>query len=281
MNRKPRNREVLLVALASGLGIAGVALADAEQTEPQSAFTPSSGMVVLAENDWDDPPEPVAGPPGSLAGVENMAPAVQETPIADPIAAPAEARRGSIIPPPAKTIPSPDNAAAPSIPTNGSGRSWYRSGPVALGVVLAVIVAAAWLIRRYVPSVKTMSGAGPVQVVGRAYLSPKQTIALVQVGRRHVLVGVTPEHITNLGHISDPNESFDLQVKASRPDPQQTARRFEQLLASESSEYADPDSIPLPPAADNASHLRETMGELRSLMGRLRSLQQTPAETAD
>jgi flagellar biogenesis protein FliO len=281
--------EVLLVALA-GFGLAGVALADPEQVRPQSAFTPSSGMVVLAENDWDDPPEPVTGPPASLAdvtfegppGAEAPGSASAAEPVAGPVAGPAPdaGEDAAVIPPPAKTIPKPD-AAARTIPAGGSTTPWYRRGPVALGAVLAVIIVGAWLTRRYVPSVKTMNGAGPVQVVGRAYLSPKQTIALVQVGKRHVLVGVTPERITNLGHIRDPNESFELKVEASQPASKEPAPRFEQVLASESSEYADLDAIPLPPAPDNGSQLRETMGELRSLMGRLRTLQQTPAEAAD
>jgi flagellar biosynthetic protein FliO len=261
-----RNMEVLGAALALHLAMGAAARADV----PARTLTPSSGMTILAENDWDKPDE-VAGPPALLADRPDAASAT-ETTTATATDPPAGSTDGqSRVLPPRGGGKAAQRSASATTPPDVPTRPWYRSGPAALAVVLAAIVGVAWLARRYVPSVKKMAD-GPLKVVGRAYLSPKQSVALVQVGRRHVLVGVTSDRLTNLGHIADADESFHLKVEAARPDPVSTGNRFEELLATEAAEYAEFESGP-PPPSDNPSQLRETMGELRSLMGRLRTLQ--------
>ena len=73
-------------------------------------------------------------------------------------------------------------------------------------VLIVAIYGVAKLLKRYVPSARNMFGSGTVKVVGRTFLSPKQSILLVRVGRRMVVVGVTPTGMSALAEIRDADE---------------------------------------------------------------------------
>ena len=53
---------------------------------------------------------------------------------------------------------------------------------------------------------KPKSG-GSLEIVGSTYLGPKDRLVLVKVADRHVLVGVNPQCITNLGQF-DASDTF-------------------------------------------------------------------------
>lgn len=98
-------------------------------------------------------------------------------------------------------------------PTGGAGGGLEDQGWVAvlkmlfwMVLVVAAIYGGARLIKRYVPAARNMFGAGTLKVVGRTFLSPKQSILLVRVGRRMLVVGVTPASMSALAEISDPEE---------------------------------------------------------------------------
>ena len=85
---------------------------------------------------------------------------------------------------------------------NERSTPWYRTGIGALAVVLALVAGAYWVVRRWMPSARTVD-AGVMKLVGRTGLTPKQSLALVQVGRRYVVVGVSPDRLDSLCEISE------------------------------------------------------------------------------
>lgn len=166
--------------------------------------------------------------------------------------------------------------AAPTLPDV----PWYQTGIGALGIVLAVIGAAVWCVRRWMP---TFGGAGcaVLNVVGRAGLSPKHSVALVSLGRRFVLVGLSGDRMTRICEVSDPQEVAELTRRlgqsGSTGKPVLTggkANAFASLLTGEVNEYA---KVPKP-AGKGASRAKERRGKasrepLSALLERLRSLQ--------
>lgn len=174
--------------------------------------------------------------------------------------------------------------SAPTLPAV----AWYRTGIGALGIVLAVIGVAVWGIRRWMPR---LGGAGcsVLNVVGRAGLSPKHSVALVSVGQRFVLVGLSGDRMTRICEVSDPQEVAELTLRlgqsSSLGKPVSgggSAKAFESLLAGEVNEYAHD----LEPASTDARRATDRQGEnapqsrshrtrepLSALLERLRSLQ--------
>jgi len=81
-----------------------------------------------------------------------------------------------------------------------------------LGVVVAIIVAGFYVVRRCWPSVIPVR-AGGVQVLGRSYIGPKQSVVLLKVGSKVLVVGVSAQNMTTLAEINDPSEIAELGFK--------------------------------------------------------------------
>jgi flagellar biosynthetic protein FliO len=259
-------------ALLGALAWSAVAASAAERRDVETT-TPSSARVVLARVEPADPNPPPSDEDGTG---ETASDAVAADEAAGSESASANAPDSAIALPPRRT---PEGASAEAdrpLPLSTRHVPWYRHGIVALSVVLGVIFGLLWLLRRYVPSVRK-TPSGPLRVVARTAISPKQSVALLEVGRRYVLVGITADHLTNLGHIQDPDESFHLRTQAMEPRPAGRMNRFDELLSHEAAEYAEVEAAAAPAGPANREQLQDTMGQLRNLLGRLRTLQDPPA----
>lgn len=107
-----------------------------------------------------------------------------------------------------------EETVLPSKSAAGARASWGSDGGYWLGLlslcgVLALIFGISILAKRFVLP-RTKIGKRHLEVIGRTYLSGKQSVALVQAGRRLLVVGVTPSHITRLACVDDPLEMAEL-----------------------------------------------------------------------
>lgn len=119
---------------------------------------------------------------------------------------------------------------------DGDSRApWYRTGIGSLSIVLALIIAAAWALRRWVPSARA-ADTSVLRVIGRTNLTPKHHIALIKLGRRLVTVGVSPDAITLLGEIDDPAEVAALTARTGGGRGRSDAA-FDDLLFRENAEF--------------------------------------------
>src|SRR5690606_32992190 len=80
-------------------------------------------------------------------------------------------------------------------PANGGDRLVVTTGAVAsalvaLGTSLALFGAAMWLVRRVTGAGRGVRAAGPLEVLGRIAVGPRQGVTALRVGRRVVLVSV-------------------------------------------------------------------------------------------
>jgi flagellar biosynthetic protein FliO len=107
-----------------------------------------------------------------------------------------------------------------------------------LVVVVACIYAAVYFIRRYVPTARTMFGGGVMKVVGRTYVSSRQSILMVKVGSKFVMVGVTGANLTALSEITDPEEVRKLTDEISAQGGRGIRGSFRKALSREGKKYA-------------------------------------------
>ena len=156
------------------------------------------------------------------------------------------------------------DAAGPPTP-------WYRSGLMSLVVVLAAIAGVVLLVRRLVPSMRRMTG-DVVEILGRNHLSPKQSLALVRIGRRLLLVGVTPERLNTLCEINEPQEVADLLSRAARRP--NNGENFDEALSGAEAGFdrSAPQVSEL--TSGPSAQLQRATGQLQGLLGRLRSMQE-------
>jgi flagellar protein FliO/FliZ len=72
---------------------------------------------------------------------------------------------------------------------------------VPLLVIVGAAAAATWFLRRWKGSLGRRDG--PLQLVHVIALGPRERIALVKVGARYLVVGITGQHINTLAEVAD------------------------------------------------------------------------------
>lgn len=139
-----------------------------------------------------------------------------------------------------------DAATAPPSPRNG--QSWVRTTGALAGVV-ALIGLLAWgyrLASGRGGSLGQMLRGGPsglIQVVSRTTLAPRQSLCLVRMGPRLVLLGLTQDNVRTLDVIDDPKLAAALLGEAQRGRPDSSSAEFAQCLEREARGYDDEPEI--------------------------------------
>ncbi len=137
-------------------------------------------------------------------------------------------------------------------PVSPASGSWLRSAG-SLAAVLALIALLAWGYRAVVggsPGLATRARrSGLIEIVGRTSLSPRQSLWLVRVGPRVVLVGATPDRMTPLDVLSDPDAVARLLGEAAQARPTSQSQEFERVLQVADAHYEAPE----PPDAEVAA----------------------------
>lgn len=133
-----------------------------------------------------------------------------------PLAAPAaEAQSGS------------SAAAAASVPAALSFGGLFQV-LFALLVVLAAIVGAAWLLKRFGPT--QLGHGGAMKVLGGVAVGPRERLVLVEVGETWLIVGVAQGQVTAVHTMARPADAA-LQAM-SGPAASPFAERLKQMLGS-------------------------------------------------
>lgn len=156
-------------------------------------------------------------------------------------------------------------------PFDAPTRPWYRSGLVALMIVLGIVWLAYWAVRRWMPTAR-VGESQVLRIVARTTLAPKQHLALIRVGRQFVLIGVSPDRVDRLCVIDDAAEVSEL-VLRTEGDSAVKASKFDEELVREVGEYghgAVSESIESHPRRATVSPRRPS---LTALLDRLRTLQ--------
>ena len=105
------------------------------------------------------------------------------------------------------------------------------------GLVLLAIGVLTFVAKRWLPQARQAAGGGAaIQVLARQHLSGKQSLCLVRLGRGLVLVGVTPDRISTVAQIQDPDEVAEVVTRIE----QTRGRSFTQTMTRFSSRTAEP-----------------------------------------
>ncbi len=130
-------------------------------------------------------------------------------------------------------------------------------------VLVVFIYVAIWLIRRYVPSARGMFGGGALKVVSRVHLAAKQSIVLVKLGGRFVMVGVTPVSMTPLTEITDPEEAKQLTEELAGPSAGGASGSFKSALGRADAEVAETAGAEPPAGESDVREVRQQLDDVR------------------
>ena len=91
---------------------------------------------------------------------------------------------------------------------------WYRSSVGALAIVLVLIAAMFYFLRGYARRNRWSEPGKVMPVLARTVLDSRHFLTLVQVGRRLLVLGVSPDKVSILSEITDPCEALEIAAQA-------------------------------------------------------------------
>jgi len=147
---------------------------------------------------------------------------------------------------------------------------WYRDGLMPLLGVLAAIASVAYVGKRWMKGT-SLSPGEMIRVLARTHLSPKQSIALVQMGEKLVFVGVTPQTVSTLRVVDDPDEQGKLRGGLKARGSMRERAEFDRLLTRESSRYIETLHAGSEMPAEPGVRIEQVRGDLAGLLERLRA----------
>jgi len=94
-----------------------------------------------------------------------------------------------------------------------------------------------WALRKYLPGMRRLTGSQAVEVLARTYVAPRQSIAVVKVGRRILIVGQSSDALSPLGSVSDPEEVSELVGLCASAAPRSASASFRKIFQRMDKEY--------------------------------------------
>jgi flagellar biogenesis protein FliO len=153
--------------------------------------------------------------------------------------------------------PDPGAPKAPQKPADTTGFGALTATAVPLAIVIGVILIASFLFRRAVKSGGSLAAslggggrapAGLLEVLGRYPIARGQTLVLLKVDQRVLLLSQTSSSrgnaggFTTLSEITDPSDVASILAKVGESEATGPASRFNALLADANGEHETPRS---------------------------------------
>ena len=159
-------------------------------------------------------------------------------------------------------------------PSDDGGIGFWRVMG-ALVLVLAAIGVLQWVGRRMFSLPGSAGSGGPIRVLSRTTIAPRQQLMLVQVGRRVVLTANCGTQVNSLCEITDPEEIAMLVAQERENKLAATARPFMAFFGKAGGAYDEPANSADSPAVEeeeSADALSTTREEIGGLLEKVRSL---------
>lgn len=109
-----------------------------------------------------------------------------------------------------------------------------------LAIVLGVFFAFIWIMRRTTPAAQRQLPKEVIEVLGRAPLNGKQHLQLLRLGRKLVLIVVTPDGADTLAEITDLDEANRLAALCMQSQENSSTTAFRGILEQFATQKAEP-----------------------------------------
>jgi len=209
-------------------------------------------------------------------GDKHPAPALSETPATrTDVTSKADADLESrTLPPPKTRTPTLSNGSSDTVAGVDNRPSMWRA-LISLIVVVVLIMAGAYVFRRFSIFGQRPRKASGVDVLARSPIGTKQSLCLIKFGRRLLLVGQGPNFMNTLDAIEDPDDVARVLGLLEKQGPESVSNNFSRLFHQEAHQY---ESSPATELTDNEfddsnpSLGYQSKSELASLLDKVKGL---------
>jgi len=152
-----------------------------------------------------------------------------------------------------KSLPVDPNAAPTTIPAAEEApdaREGFWKVLLGIALITGILIGLIWYLKKS-PRTKKFFGAGPIKVLSRSHLGPRQTLYLVKAGERVLLIGQGNDGLRTLMEVSDPGEVSRTIAMVEEGSPGSMSATFRDALASATGQSKRSDSTK--PAPDSSA----------------------------
>lgn len=145
---------------------------------------------------------------------------------------------------------------------------------IALAVVLALIIGVSAVLRRFNPTARGFARGGCLQVLVRTSIGAKQSLCLVKLSDRLILLGVSPNHIAALDSIDEPEDVAHIIGLVESGKPNSITGVFRSTIDNEMEAYEGTDLSPHLKDDTSPKHRQyaRAQGELATLLDKVKGL---------
>ena len=158
-------------------------------------------------------------------------------------------------------------------PSGGTaGDDWWRM-VAALALVLGLILALRWLLRRLGGGRGSPGASGEVELLSRTPLSARHSVLLVRVGKRVLVVGVGGDNLRTLTEIEEPEQVSQLlgATRRTAGGSPSGGSGFTRALSNWRGRMAAADELPGSPGADLRTPAGGLADRVRTMIDKIRS----------
>ncbi len=225
-----------------------------------AAEQPASPESPAASPDCKKTAAPAVPAKGKAPAAEKAAPAKGKAPAAAPAAAMPEtlADKGGRIKWKRK-----NTSGRKAAPAKERGLfSVIMSMLIWAGVVIVIIVAGLWIVKKLFPGTKRLFGSKLMRILGRTHLSPKHSVYILKVGDRVLVLGVAGDEIRPLSEITDSQEVAFLTAEGTPPLQDAKKKSFAGLFRRTRERFTPPPE----PADSGISETKEEIDRIRRMV---------------
>lgn len=136
-----------------------------------------------------------------------------------------------------------------------------------VALVCAVFCTILYLVKKYLPGHRQMFSHPAMEVLGRAHIDQRRYVSLLRVGKRIVVVGVSPDEMRALSEITDEEEITGI-MEVARPKTEAGLNIFQRLFQRNVIDQDKAETRAL--ANEKAEELERQMASLRDRVKAIR-----------
>ena len=159
------------------------------------------------------------------------------------------------------------------------GDGWLLSTLAALGVVIALVFAIRWLLRRGGVVSTAVPQGGVVEVLSRTTVAPRSHVVLMRVGMRILVVSDSPAGMRTLASVQDAEEVAELLGAIESVKPTSVGQSFGSVMKKLSGQWSAEEDTPTdttdPSAEERSSAIDQAQGALSRVRGQLAAFSET------
>lgn len=143
-----------------------------------------------------------------------------------------------------------------------------------VGLICGLFIAILTLVKKYLPGHKRLFAHPSMEILGRTHIDQRRYVSLLRVGKRIIVIGVSPDEMTSLSEITDDEEITRI-MEVARPKTESGLNIFQRLFQHsvvEAEEEVRRHTLSNQ-AEEKAKELDENMASLRERVRSIRDLE--------